>query len=112
MQEQPVIRRSEDIQISVGVGVGVGIVVVLAAAATASSNEGAYEAALTAIFGVAPHEAPLAAHPPPPPPPSGPIVILPRPDPLGNEDGPGGEDDSGILMNWMIAGSYEQGSGG
>jgi hypothetical protein len=49
------------------------------------------------IFGVAPHKAPLAAHPPPPP--RAPIVILPRPDPLGNEDGPGGKYDGGILAN-------------
>ena len=57
----------------------------------------AYDAGLKAIFGVAPHKAPLAAHPPPPP--SAPIVILPRPDPLGNEDGPGDEYDDGILAN-------------
>ena len=49
----------------------------------------AYDAGLEAIFGIAPHKAPLAAHLPPPP--HAPIVILPRPDPLGNEDGPGGE---------------------
>ena len=57
----------------------------------------AYDAGLKVIFGVAPHKAPLAAHPPPPP--RAPIVILPRPDPLGNEDGPGGKYDGGILAN-------------
>ena len=57
----------------------------------------AYDAGLKAIFGVTPQNAPLAAHPPPPP--HAPIVILPRPNPLGNEDGPGGEYDGGILAN-------------
>ena len=49
------------------------------------------------FFGIAPHKAPLAAHPPPPP--REPIVILPRLDPLGNEDGPGSEYDGRILAN-------------
>ena len=107
MQEQPVIRRSKDDPVSIGVSVGV--VVVLAAAATASADESVYELALKAIFGVAPHKAPLAAHlpplPPPPPPPPPPllqhvpIVILTRPGPLGNKDGPDGENDGGILVN-------------
>jgi len=57
----------------------------------------AYDAGLKAIFGFAPHKAPLAAHPPPLP--RAPIVILPRPEPLGNEDGPGGEYDGVILAN-------------
>ena len=58
-----------------------------------------YDAGLEAIFDADPHKAPLTAHPPPPPPPRAPIIILPRPDPLGNEDGPGGEYDGGILAN-------------
>jgi hypothetical protein len=46
---------------------------------------------------IAPHKAPLAAHLPPLP--RAPIIILLRPGPLGNEDGPDGEYDGGVLAN-------------
>ncbi len=95
VQEHPVIRCNEDVKISVNVGVS--IVIILTAAATTSANTSAYKAGLKAIFGVAPYEALLAAHPPPPQ--CVPIAILPRPDPLGNKNGPGGEDDGRINAN-------------